>query len=290
MVFTRGFLRENPLLALLLGACPALAVTTSAINGLGMGLAATFVLLCSNLVISLLRKAIPDKVRIPAYITIIASFVTILKFLLQAYLPELDKALGIFIPLITVNCIILGRAEAFAGKNPPLLAVIDGLGMGLGFTGALFLIGVFREVLGNGSIFGLKIPGLAALGLKPMTLFILPPGGFIVFGILIAISQQLINKIYANEPYTAEKAPRIQMSKVDSGYAGMERQEAERRDRIRGPEAVSGESRQQSSAEAKSKVEKAATEASLKAQPSAVSKEAAEVDQAKQESEEGANA
>lgn len=207
--FTKGFLKENPLLALLLGVCPALAVTTSAFNGLGMGLAATFVLLCSNLVISLLRNVIPEKVRIPAYITVIASFVTIVKFLLQAYVPELDKALGIFIPLITVNCIILGRAEAFAGKNPPLLAIIDGLGMGLGFTAALFLIGVIREVLGSGSIFGWAIPFMGDGGLKPMIAFVLPPGGFIAFGLLIALSQKLMDKIYGAEPDSPEKGPNL---------------------------------------------------------------------------------
>lgn len=240
-ILTKGFLKENPLLALLLGTCPALAVTTSAINGLGMGLASTFVLVCANFVISLLRKIIPEKVRIPAYITIIASFVTILKFLLQAYLQDLDKALGIFIPLITVNCIILGRAEAFAGKNKLLPSVLDGLGMGLGFTLALFSIGLIREVLGNLSVFGYAIPGLEALGLKPLTLFILPPGGFIIFGLIIAISQKLMDRVYADEPYTAAKAPRIQMDKVESGYAGQDLQTEERKERIRGPEAISGE-------------------------------------------------
>ncbi|MDO5738112.1 MAG: electron transport complex subunit E [Eubacteriales bacterium] len=249
-VLTRGLLQQNPLLALLLGTCPALAVTTSAVNGLGMGLASTFVLFSANLVISLLRKLIPDKVRIPAFITIIASFVTILKFLLQAFLPDLDKALGIFIPLITVNCIILGRAEAFASKNKPLAAMIDGIGMGLGFTAALFSIGLLRELLGNGSAFGYKLTFLEAIGLKPMTLFVLPPGGFIIFGILIAFSQLLMKKLYTDEPYTAEKAPRIQLDKVESAYAGQDRQTAERKERIRGPEAVTGAEGQKRQAEA----------------------------------------
>lgn len=196
-----GILRENPLLVLLLGTCPALAVTTSLSNGLGMGLAATFVLICSNFVISVLRKLIPDRVRIPAYITIIASFVTILQFLLEAYIPALNQTLGIFIPLITVNCIILGRAEAFAGKNRPLVSVLDGLGMGLGFCLALSLIGGLREILGNGTIFNYPIPFVGGdHSLQPILMFILPPGGFIIFGLLIAVAQKMSRKLYADRP------------------------------------------------------------------------------------------
>lgn len=205
--FTKGILKQNPLLVLLLGTCPSLAVTTSLTNGLGMGLASTFVLALSNLVISLIRKVIPDKVRIPCYITVIASFVTILQFLLQAYTPSLNQALGIFIPLITVNCIILGRAEAFASKNKPLVSVLDGLGMGLGFTIALVVIGGVRELLGNGSIAGVPLPfvGQGKL-LKPILIFIMPPGGFIIFGLTIAIALYLTGRFYAKHPDAAIEA------------------------------------------------------------------------------------
>lgn len=197
----KGFLKDNPLLALLLGTCPALAVTTSAVNGLGMGVATTCVLLMSNLIISLLRKVIPDKVRIPSFITVIASLVTMVGFILEAYSPALNEALGVFIPLITVNCIILGRAEAFANKHKPLAALADGAGMGLGFTAALFCIGGLREILGNGSIFGWAIPFIGEDKLiQPMSIFIMPPGGFFVFAIMIAVSQALIKKFYAGKP------------------------------------------------------------------------------------------
>lgn len=203
-IFKRGLLQENALLVLLLGTCPSLAVTTSLLNGMGMGLASTFVLLCSNLVISTLRNYIPDKVRIPAYITIIASFVTILQFLLEAYIPALNQTLGIFIPLITVNCIILGRAEAFAGKNPPLVSIMDGLGMGLGFTGALTLIGGIRELLGNGTLFDQAIPHIGGSHtLQPLLIFILPPGGFIAYGLLLALAQRISKKLYADRPEKA---------------------------------------------------------------------------------------
>jgi len=179
--FTKGFFRENPILVLVLGACPALATTSSCFNGLGMGLATTFVLLGSNVVISLLSGVIPDKVRIPAFIVIIASFVTIVDLVMQAYVPELYEKLGIFIPLIVVNCIVLGRAEAFASKNSIYPALIDGLGMGLGFTMALGILGAIREILGSGSLFGYKfIPGDGIL------VFILAPGAFIVLGYMIA--------------------------------------------------------------------------------------------------------
>ncbi len=197
--FTKGLVIENPVLRLVLGTCPTLAVTTSTKNGIGMGLAATFVLIGSNLIISLLRKSIPDKVRIPAFITVIAGFVSIVQMLMQAYLPELNKSLGIFIPLITVNCIILARAEMFASKNSVLPSVIDGLGMGVGFTAALFLMGSIREILGNGTFLDLPIPALRAGGwIEPMIIMILPPGGFFVFGILIALANKLSERLDKN--------------------------------------------------------------------------------------------
>ena len=182
-VFSNGLLKENPSLRLVLGTCPTLAVTTLAVNGLGMGLAATFVLVCSNIAISALRKIIPDKVRLPAYITVIATFVTVLQMLVKAFVPALDSALGIFLPLIVVNCIILGRAEMFASKNSIGLSALDGLGMGLGFTGTLVVMGSVREVLGAGTLFGVQVMPAAV---DPMTVFITPPGGFFVFGILMA--------------------------------------------------------------------------------------------------------
>ncbi|HOO98865.1 MAG TPA: electron transport complex subunit E [Bacteroidales bacterium] len=183
---TKGFLRENPLLVLVLGCCPALATTSSAFNGLGMGAATTFVLLGSNVVISLLAGIIPDKVRIPAFIVVIASFVTIIDLVMQAFSPELYETLGIFIPLIVVNCIVLGRAEAFASKNKVFSAFIDGLGMGLGFTMALVILGSIREILGSGALFGLKfIKGDGIL------VFILAPGAFIALGYLIALINRL---------------------------------------------------------------------------------------------------
>lgn len=196
----KGIIKENPLLILMLGTCPALAVTTSAINGLGMGVASTAVLVLSNLVISLLRKVIPDKIRIPAYITIIASLVTILQFLLQAYLPALNASLGIFIPLITVNCIILGRAEAFASNHGVFYSVIDGLGMGAGFTLALLIIGSLREILGFGTFFGVNMPWISEGGLQPMMIFGLPAGGFAIFGLMVAVTQKLNKKFYGRRP------------------------------------------------------------------------------------------
>lgn len=187
-VFSKGLLIENPVLRLVLGTCPTLATTTSAKSALGMGVAAMLVLVCSNVVISALRKVIPSKVRIPAYITIIAAFVTIVQMLVKAFLPDIDQMLGIYLPLIVVNCILLGRAEAFAGKNPIAASAADGLGMGVGFTATLLLMGAIRELLGAGTIFGLTVlPG----GLSPMILFILPPGGFFVFGMLIALANKL---------------------------------------------------------------------------------------------------
>jgi electron transport complex protein RnfE len=184
--FTKGLLKENPILVLVLGTCPTLATTSTAINGLGMGLATTFVLIGSNVVISLLSKVIPDKVRIPAFVVVIASFVTIVDLVIQAYVPSLYEKLGIFIPLIVVNCIVLGRAEAFASKNSILASLIDGTGMGVGFTLALGILGSFREIAGSGAIFGYKfIQGDGIL------VFILAPGAFIALGYLIA----LVNRI-----------------------------------------------------------------------------------------------
>ncbi len=182
-VFTRGLWEEVPIFRLMLGMCPTMAVTTSIINGIGMGLATTAVLIGSNIGISMLRKFIPDKIRIPAYVVVIASFVTIIDLTMAGYTPELHQALGIFIPLIVVNCIILGRAEAFANKNGMVHSFLDGLGMGLGFTCALIVLGSVRELLGSGSILGLP---LAPQGYLPVLLFILPPGGFIAFGLLLA--------------------------------------------------------------------------------------------------------
>ncbi len=190
-VLTNGILNENPVLRLVLGTCPTLAVTTAAINGIGMGVAATVVLICSNVAISLLRNIIPDKVRIPAYITIIAGFVSVVQMLVKAFLPAIDKALGIFLPLIVVNCIILARAEMFASKNSVLPSALDGLGMGIGFTATLTVMGAVRELLGAGTIFSLPI---TAEFIDPMIIFLLPPGGFFVFGILVAVSNAIAKK------------------------------------------------------------------------------------------------
>ena len=187
--FTKGFIKENPVFVLFLGLCPTLGVTTSAINGMGMGLATTFVLVMSNLVVSLVKGFIPDKVRIPAFIVIIASFVTVVELTMQAFVPSLFDALGLFIPLIVVNCVVLGRADAFASKNKVGSAIIDGLGMGLGFTFALTLLGAVREVLGSGSIFGQKfIEGDGIL------IFVLSPGAFLALGYLIVIINKLKKK------------------------------------------------------------------------------------------------
>ncbi len=188
--FTKGFLKENPVFVLLLGMCPTLGVTSSAINGLGMGLATTFVLVMSNIVVSLVKSQIPDKVRIPSFIVIIAAFVTVVQLTMQAYVPALYKSLGIFIPLIVVNCIVLGRAEAFASKNKLVSSAIDGLGIGLGFSFALVLLGSIREILGSGKIFNISLYSENYVTL----LFVLAPGAFIVLGYLIAI----INRIRKN--------------------------------------------------------------------------------------------
>lgn len=183
-IVKNGLLSENPTFRLVLGTCPTLAVTTSALNGIGMGLAATFVLIFSNLIVSLLRKFIPDNVRIPSFIVIISTFVTIVELVMKAYFPALDSALGVFIPLIVVNCIILARAEAFASKNGPLASAADGLGMGLGFTCAITLIGSVRELIGNGSIFGFQI---MPAGYESMLLILMPAGGFLIFGLALGI-------------------------------------------------------------------------------------------------------
>lgn len=190
---TKGIIKENPTLVTLLGMCPTLAVTTMAENGIGMGLATTFVLLGSNIVISLLKNVIPKTVRLPSYIVIIAGFVTIIDFLLKAYIPSLHSALGIFLPLITVNCIILGRAEVFASKNNVWKSILDAVGMGIGFTLALFAMGSIREIFGSGSWMGIT---LQLLNNNPMTVFIMPAGGFFVLGMIIAV----VNKIAKRKP------------------------------------------------------------------------------------------
>ena len=182
-ILTKGIIKENPVLVLLLGTCPTLATTSSALNGLGMGVSAMAVLICSNIVISLLAKIIPDKVRIPCYIVVIAGFVTVVQFVLQAFVPSLYDSLGLFIPLIVVNCIILGRAEMFASKNNALDSALDGIGMGLGFTLALGIMGAIREIIGAGTIFGIALPWLSV---HPMLIIALAPGGFFVYAIMIA--------------------------------------------------------------------------------------------------------
>lgn len=186
--FTNGLIKENPTFVLVLGTCPTLAVTTASMNGLGMGAATTFVLVFSNLIIALLKNLIPDKVRIAAFIVVIATFVTIVDLVMKAFTPDLYKTLGIFIPLIVVNCIILGRAEAFAQKNRVFPALLDGLGMGLGFTLAITLMASFRELLGNGTIFDIR---LVSENAKTILIFILPPGAFITYGYMIAIMNNL---------------------------------------------------------------------------------------------------
>ena len=190
-----GVVKENPTLVLMLGMCPTLAVTTSAINGFGMGVSTLVVLVMSNLVISALRKVIPDDVRLPAYIVIVASLVTVVELLMEAYVPTIYNALGIYIPLIVVNCIILGRAEAYASKNPPLLSAMDGLGMGLGFTVSLFAIGFIRELLGAGTVFGAQVMPAAY---KPIAIFIKAPGAFLVLAVLVIILNALKVKNRAN--------------------------------------------------------------------------------------------
>ena len=189
-VLLNGLIWENPTFVLMLGMCPTLAITTSGMNGIGMGLAATFVLLCSNVVISALRKVIPDSIRIACFIVVIAGFVTCVDLLIQAFVPALSESLGVFIPLIVVNCIILGRAEAFASKNSPLDSILDGVGIGLGFTLALTVIGAVREILGSGAIFGVNL-GFADVA--PL-IFVLAPGAFLVLGYLMVLFNKLAKK------------------------------------------------------------------------------------------------
>ncbi len=198
-ILTKGFFKENPTLILVLGCCPTLAVTTSVTNALGMGAATTFVLLMSNMLISALKNVIPDKVRIPSYIVIIATFVSMIDLLIQGFLPSLSASLGVFIPLIVVNCIVLGRAEAFANKNTVFDSLLDGLGMGIGFTIALTLIGAIREILGSGSIMGFQfIPAEYHI-----LIFVLAPGAFLVFGFVMAAVRFIVNK---NEEKKKQKA------------------------------------------------------------------------------------
>ncbi len=184
--FTKGIWKENPTFVISLGLCPTIAVTTSMSNALGMGLSCLFVLLCSNLIISLIRNIVPNQIRIPVFIVVIATFVTILDKTIQAYFPALSESLGIFIPLIVVNCIILGRAETFASKNSPIASMLDGIGMGLGFTIALSFIAFFRELLGDGALYGCKIPFFCE---NPALIMIMAPGGFIIFGLLMGLKK-----------------------------------------------------------------------------------------------------
>ena len=188
--FMNGLIWENPTFTLMLGMCPTLAITIAGSNGLGMGLATTAVLVCSNLLISILRNVIPDKVRIPAFIVVIASFVTMIDLLLKAYIPALSASLGMYIPLIVVNCIIFARAESFAFKNPPLLSIADGLGMGMGFTAAITLLSVIRELIGTGKIFGVMV---MPASYQPMAIMTQVPGGFVTLGILLILVTPLIN-------------------------------------------------------------------------------------------------
>ena len=190
-----GIVKENPTLVLTLGMCPPLAVTTSAINGAGMGLASTVVLALSNLIISMLRIVIPDRVRMPAYIVIVASFVTIVQFLMQGFVPSLYSSLGIYIPLIVVNCIILGRAESYSSKNKPLPSLFDGIGMGLGFTCSLTVLGAFREILGAGTVFGHSfIPANNPTSFEPISIFVMAPGAFFVLAMLVAVMNRIKRK------------------------------------------------------------------------------------------------
>ena len=204
-VFTKGIIKETPVLCLVLGTCPTLAVTTCATNALGMGVAATLVLVCSNAVISLLRRVIPDSVRIPAYITLIAGFVTIIQMLVKAFVPTIDEALGIYLPLIVVNCIILGRAEMYASKNPVIPSILDGLGMGVGFTAAMLLMGMIRELLGAGCLFEVQI--LPESIFTPIVIFVLPAGGFFVYGMLIALANKLQGGKSIGRDFSCEACP-----------------------------------------------------------------------------------
>lgn len=208
---TKGIIKENPTLFTLLGMCPTLAITTMASNGIGMGLATTFVLIGSNALISMLKNVIPKEVRLPSFIIIIAGLVTFIEFLIKGYMPGLDKALGIYLPLITVNCIILGRAEVFACKNKVIPSILDALGMGIGFTLALFSMGSIRELLGSGSWMGLKLPIDS-----PMLIFIMPAGGFFVLGMLIALVNKIANKKPPKE-IKCESCPNSQACSSEGG-------------------------------------------------------------------------
>ena len=244
-----GIIKENPTFVQMLGMCPTLAVTTSAINGLGMGLSTTAVLVLSNVVIAALRKIIPDKVRVPAYIVVIASFVTIVQFLLEGFVPSLYDSLGLYIPLIVVNCIIFGRAESYASKNGVVLSLFDGLGMGLGFTCGLTLIGIVREILGAGQIFGIQILPLATDttgGFTPIVIFVLAPGAFFVLATLVAV-QNFIKIKHADGVKAAIVAER------QEARAEMARVEAEKQAKI--------EAAKKAAAEKKAAEEKAAAEA-----------------------------
>lgn len=206
-VFKNGIIKNNPAFRLVLGTCPTLAVTTSAMNGLSMGLATTFVLICSNMLISLLRNIIPDKVRIPAYVLVIATFVIVVEMFLKAYLPALNDSLGLYIPLIVVNCVILARAESFANSNPVLPSMIDGVGMGLGFTLALTIMGLVRELLGAGAVsIGDKMFAIPGLSDAAMTVFILPAGGFFVFGFLMVAFNVIVGKIESKKSARKQSA------------------------------------------------------------------------------------
>lgn len=201
--FSKGLIRENPVLVMLLGTCPTLATTTLVSSGVGMGLATTFVLICSNVVISLIKKLIPKEVRLPSYIVVIAGFVTFVSFMMQSYLPDLYESLGIFLSLIVVNCIILGRAEMFASKNKVLASALDGAGMGLGFTLALFIIGSIREILGCGTWLGLSLGDW----FEPMIFFITPAGGFLVFGVVIAVVTMLSKEHKPKKEFGCQNCP-----------------------------------------------------------------------------------
>lgn len=216
--FTKGLIKENPVLVMLLGTCPTLAVTTLAINGLGMGLATTFVLVCSNVVISLLKNVIPKEVRLPSFIVIIAGFVTFVSFMLQSYLPDLYNALGVFLSLITVNCIILGRAEMFASKNNVAASALDGLGMGFGFTFALLCIGIIREILGSGSVFGLSFGDW----FEPIAFFVTPAGGFFVFGVVIAVVNILSNYKMSSKKFGCKNCPNAAACQSKDGEGACE--------------------------------------------------------------------
>lgn len=216
--FTKGLIKENPVLVMLLGTCPTLAVTTLAINGLGMGLATMFVLVCSNVVISLLKNVIPREVRLPSFIVIIAGFVTFVSFMLQSYLPDLYNALGVFLSLITVNCIILGRAEMFASKNNVAASALDGLGMGLGFTFALLCIGIIREILGSGSVFGFSFGDW----FEPIAFFVTPAGGFFVFGVVIAVVNILSNYKMSSKKFGCKNCPNAAACQSKDGEGACE--------------------------------------------------------------------